>query len=122
MTFVTSSNEMEEWEIFPGSKIRLAARGEKMTAVLSAWEPRSQSTLHSHPHEQVAFCLEGSMIFSIGDREYPVKKGDVVWIPANIRHNQRNEAEETAVFAECFSPAREDLLGKKFAPGFSGKE
>lgn len=122
MPFVTSSGRMEEWEIFPGSKIRIAARGEKMTAVLSTWEAGSQSTLHSHPHEQVAFCLEGAMVFRIGEGEYLVKKGDVVLIPADTPHNQRNDAEETAVFAECFSPAREDLLRKKFAPRLSGKE
>lgn len=122
MPFVVSSREMEEWEIFPGSKLRLVARGEKMTAVLSTWEPHSQSTLHSHPHEQVAFCLEGAMVFRIGDREFPVRKGDVVWIPSNTSHNQRNETEEPAVFAECFSPAREDLLRKKFDPHHSRKE
>jgi quercetin dioxygenase-like cupin family protein len=116
LNFVVSPGEMEEWEIFPGSKVRLAARGEKMTAVLSKWEPGSQSTLHSHPNEQIAFCLEGAMIFKIGDREYTARKGDVVLIPAEIPHNQRNEGAEPALFAECFSPVREDLLRKDFAP------
>lgn len=113
---------MEEWEIFPGSKIRLAARGEKMTAVLSSWEPGSRSSPHAHPNEQVAFCLEGAMVFTIGDREYLVRKGDVVWIPADTPHNQRNDGAETAVFAEIFSPVREDLLRRTFEPCLSRKE
>jgi len=116
MPYVLHSWGESPWPIFEGATARLVANGEKMTALLTTWDPRSKSTPHTHPQEQIAFCLEGEMIFTIEGQDWLVQKGDVVRIPGHKVHHQRNEADRVAIFFECFSPIRPDLLRHRFEP------
>jgi quercetin dioxygenase-like cupin family protein len=108
--YVIDPESIEVWKIHQGVTATIAAEGQKMTGMLSYWEPGSLFGAHTHPHEQIGICLEGEGILTIDGRDYPVKKGQVYLIPSNLPHGERNEGRSRAVFFECFAPVREDLV------------
>jgi quercetin dioxygenase-like cupin family protein len=67
---------------------------------------------HSHPNEQIAYILEGALLFLLGDESDPqralVRAGDILVIPANLPHSA--EALEDTVDIDIFAPPRQDWL------------
>ena len=64
---------------------------------------------HSHPNEQIAFILSGSLRFTLGTGEvHVVSGGEVLVIPSNMPHAA--EALEDTVDFDLFAPPREDWL------------
>ncbi|MBT2291331.1 cupin domain-containing protein [Paenibacillus albidus] len=64
---------------------------------------------HSHPHEQMSYCLRGSFIFRIDGKEYAVVAGNSIAIPRNAKHGV-TALEEDSALLDVFTPIREDLL------------
>jgi quercetin dioxygenase-like cupin family protein len=52
--------------------------------------PGESSADHTHAWEHQAFITEGSGILVCGGKEYPIKTGDAILVPAGIRHQFRN--------------------------------
>ena len=66
---------------------------------------------HSHPNEQIAFILEGSLRFDLGDgTSQVVKAGEVLVIPGNLPHSA--EALEDTINLDIFAPPRQDWIDK----------
>jgi quercetin dioxygenase-like cupin family protein len=114
MAFVINPDEVEGWALHEGIEGKVVANGENMTTLITTWAPKTPFDVHIHPHEQIGICLEGEAVFTIDGDDLVVKKGDVYHIPSNVPHAERNDTDEPAVFFECFSPVREDLLREKF--------
>ena len=114
MAFVINPAEIEAWPLHEGIEGKVVANGKNMTTLMAAWAPKTRFAVHIHPHEQIGTCLQGEAVFTIDGDEMAVKKGDVYHIPSNIPHAERNDGDEPAVFFECFSPVREDLLRQRF--------
>lgn len=64
---------------------------------------------HSHPHEQMSYCLRGSFVFRIDGREYAVSAGQSIAITGNAKHGV-TALEEGSALLDVFTPIREDLL------------
>ncbi|MCM3697900.1 cupin domain-containing protein [Paenibacillus macerans] len=64
---------------------------------------------HSHPHQQMSYCLRGSFIFRIDGREYCIGTGDTINIPGNAKHGV-TALEEDSALLDVFTPIREDLV------------
>jgi quercetin dioxygenase-like cupin family protein len=114
MQYVKNPEHVEGWALHEGVEGKLVAEGQNMTALMSTWAPNSDFAVHVHPHEQIGICVAGEAVFTIDGEEYVVKKGDVYHIPSNVPHAERNDGDEPAIFMECFSPVREDLLRRRF--------
>jgi quercetin dioxygenase-like cupin family protein len=112
--YVKNPEALEQWDLYEGIAGKVAVNGRNMTAMMATWQPRTRFAVHLHPHEQIGICLQGEAIFTIDGKEYEVRKGDVYHIPPNVPHAERNDGDVPAVFFECFSPVREDLLRKRF--------
>jgi quercetin dioxygenase-like cupin family protein len=65
---------------------------------------------HSHFHEQIAYILEGALLFTIDDREVTVSAGEVLCIPPNVPHEA--VALEDTVDLDIFNPPRQDWIDK----------
>lgn len=66
---------------------------------------------HSHPNEQIAFVLQGSLRFELGDgATHIVKAGEVLIIPGNLSHTV--VALEDTVNLDIFAPPRQDWIDK----------
>lgn len=66
-------------------------------------EPGGNSPLHTHPWEHEVFILEGEGIVIGTNGERRFKPGDVVFIPANEKHQFKNDGNKTVKFL-CLVP------------------
>lgn len=64
--------------------------------------------IHSHPHEQTGYLVQGRMRLTIGEETHEVGTGDSWCIAGGEPHSA--EAIEDSVAVEVFSPVREDYL------------
>jgi quercetin dioxygenase-like cupin family protein len=66
---------------------------------------------HSHPHEQIAYCLEGEFEFTVSGVTNVIKAGDSVYVPPNAVHGCKPLPHIAAgKLLDVFTPAREDFL------------
>ena len=56
---------------------------------------RSGKHPHSHPHEEFAFVLKGSVVLTLGDEESELKPGDAVTLPAHSPRRWENRGRDT---------------------------
>jgi quercetin dioxygenase-like cupin family protein len=71
---------------------------------------RHPDPFHHHPHEQVSYVAEGSLIlFMEGHGQQELKKGDMFAVPSGIPHAVQTLTREVRII-DCFSPIREDFL------------
>ncbi|GGG00034.1 hypothetical protein GCM10010916_16590 [Paenibacillus abyssi] len=55
-----------EWEnAEPGVKRKIFAPGERLMMMEVHFEAGAEGYLHSHPHEQMSYCLKGKIQFVI---------------------------------------------------------
>ncbi|MDD2900001.1 MAG: cupin domain-containing protein [Desulfuromonadaceae bacterium] len=64
--------------------------------------------LHSHPHEQTGYLVNGHIRLTVGADTYEVLPGDSWCIPGNETHCAEIVTDSIAI--EVFSPVREDYL------------
>ena len=99
-------------ELVPGSLSHLIG-GENATISFLTMKAGSAFELHSHPQEQIMIVIEGYCDEIIEDKMYRVQKGDVIYLPANIKHGAFiREIDCKAI--DIFSPPREDYKQKYF--------
>lgn len=65
---------------------------------------------HSHPNEQIAVILSGALEFVVDGVSQVVRGGEVLVIPANVRHSA-TALEDTEDW-DLFAPPRQDWLDK----------
>jgi quercetin dioxygenase-like cupin family protein len=64
--------------------------------------------MHAHPSEQMTYVLQGALKFRVEDEEIVVREGEVLHIPANVRHQA--EALDDTFQLDIYSPPRADWL------------
>jgi quercetin dioxygenase-like cupin family protein len=97
-------------DIIEKSKVtrKIKAFGEKTMLVEVYFESKAVGTSHSHPHEQLSYCLEGSFDFDIGESKYRLEAGDSILIPSGSTHGVLCRSKGRLL--DVFSPPREDFL------------
>ena len=93
-------------QIFEGVKTQVAC-GDRLMLSLVTLEAGSTVPMHSHPHEQAGFVLEGELDFTIGQETRRLKPGDSYIIPGNVQHGCAACAGHALVL-DIFSPVREE--------------
>jgi quercetin dioxygenase-like cupin family protein len=84
-------------------KENLATPGKELVQVRVDFAPGVQAPRHSHPGEEVAFVLEGTLEYRIdGQPPVTLKAGQALFIPAGAVHSARNvhggESKELATY------------------------
>ncbi|TMD51148.1 MAG: cupin domain-containing protein [Chloroflexi bacterium] len=64
---------------------------------------------HHHPHEQLGYVLEGSMVLNMAGDERNLQPGDAYTIPGGITHRAVGGPNGCLVL-DAFSPPREEYL------------
>ena len=98
--------EAQAVEMFPGVTRRTLAVGQALLLAQFTFQPGSEAPLHSHPHEQISYVIEGRYRVTMGEEEFVVEKGDCYLVPPNLPHAQA--ADEFTITVDIFSPPRED--------------
>ena len=91
-----------------GVAARFVAGGRMMFSFVHL-APGAEMPLHDHPHEQLGYMLEGSMLLTIGEEERLLRPGDAYAIPGGVKHRAVG-GPEGGLALDVFAPPREEYL------------
>ncbi|WP_134698807.1 cupin domain-containing protein [Ammoniphilus sp. YIM 78166] len=104
-------NQLEVWEqAEPGVKRRIFPPGASLMMMEVHFEQGAEGYEHSHPHEQLSYCLRGKFQFTINGVSHILTQGETIFIPSGAKHGA--VALESGALLDTFTPLREDLLKK----------
>ena len=97
---VTNISEAKEW-------FEVLQTGERSQTAMMTLAPGDASGDKAEAHEksdQVLLILDGELTGDVGDQRPHLKKGDVIIIPAGVKHRFVNRATKPAVTFNVYSP------------------
>jgi len=62
--------------------------------------------VHSHPHEQITYIVEGRLSMEVEGQTHVLGPGDSLLLPGDVKHGAT--ATERTLVVDTFSPPRED--------------
>lgn len=92
----------------PGVKRKVMQPGTSLMMMEVHFEPLAEGYEHSHPHEQLSYCVKGSVEFTIEGEKTVIRAGEHICIPSGAKHGAK--ALESSILLDCFTPIREDLI------------
>jgi len=90
----------------PGLVRKTLAQGQSMMICEFKFDALVEIPIHTHPHEQVGYLVEGHVEMVIDGKKYELKKGDSYYAPSNVPHGVF--ILEPSVIVDTFCPPRED--------------
>ncbi len=87
---------------------RIKAHGGALMTVEVIFATGGVGASHSHPHEQVSYCLSGRFTYTVEDETIELGPGDSVYLPASARHGTTCLSAGTLL--DVFTPQRQDFL------------
>ncbi len=103
-----TAKNLKEVTLIEGVKARFFA-GERMMFSLVELAPGVTLPLHSHPHEQMGYVLEGSLKIKTPSGETALFPGDFYRLSGDEPH-EAVAGENGALVLDVFSPVREEYL------------
>ena len=91
-----------------GVERRVLAHQGSLMLVEVSFAKGSVGAVHTHPHEQVTYVVNGSLELQLGEEKQVIKAGDSYYVAPDLPHGV--VALEEAVLIDIFSPQREDFL------------
>jgi quercetin dioxygenase-like cupin family protein len=111
---VTYLVDEDLWPTFPKTRGMVLAQGKSMLMYYIEYDPNTTFPEHSHPHEQVGYCVSGEGELGIGDEVIRIVPGCGYHVPSNVVHYEKNTGHEPLICVDIFSPVRDDLSSKYF--------
>ncbi|MNZ91734.1 Cupin domain protein [compost metagenome] len=103
---MSTTNVWENAE--PGVKRKIFPPGDSLMMMEVHFEKGAQGYLHHHVHEQLSYCLEGKLEFTINGEKTIISAGETLFIPSMAEHGCT--ALEASKLLDTFTPLRKDLL------------
>jgi quercetin dioxygenase-like cupin family protein len=91
-----------------GVKRKVLAYHENLMVVEVYFEEGAVGEIHSHPHEQITYVLEGEFEFNIDGKAQIVKSGDAMYKEPNVLHG--TTCLKKGKLLDVFSPHRADFI------------
>ena len=89
-------------------KRKVLAYHENLMMVEVYFEKGAVGEIHSHPHEQITYVLEGEFEFNIDGKKKIVRAGDSMFKESNVPHG--TTCLKKGKLLDVFSPHREDFI------------
>ena len=110
----TGAPSPRQWRDVPAQHIadgidRQLIVGERLMMCRLTLQPRIDTPVHWHPHEQMTIVERGRARFTIAGDVRVVSAGDVLHFPPNVVHGA-TMLDEEVVLIDIFTPIREDFL------------
>lgn len=102
------NDQVKEVVCGEGIRRKVLAYNQEMMMCEITFSKGAVGEMHSHPHTQTTYVLDGVFEFIIGEEKSVVYKGDSLLMPAGVPHG--TVALEDGVLLDVFSPMREDFL------------
>ena len=90
----------------PGLTRRTLAQSQSMLMCEFSFDSHVEIPIHSHPHEQVGYLVEGHVEMIIDGVKTELKQGDSYCASSNVPHGVFTL--EPSVIVDTFYPPRED--------------
>lgn len=95
--------EVGVWEqADPGVTRKIHTPGKALMMMEVKFETGAVGAQHSHPHEQMSYCLEGKIEFALAGEKVILTKGETIVIPGGTEHGV--VALEPSMVARYFYP------------------
>lgn len=102
------NDELELIDLGEGIKRKILAYHDNLMVVEVLFEKGAIGALHSHPHEQITYVLEGAFEFNIGGEKKMVRAGDTTFKEPDIIHGA--VCREKGKLLDIFTPMRKDFV------------
>lgn len=103
------SEDMVSEDLGGGVTRRVLAYEDNLMVVEVLFEEGSVGALHSHPHEQITYIIEGEFEFDIGGEKKILKAGDTTYKEPEIVHGA--VCLKKGKLLDIFTPYRADFVG-----------
>ncbi len=100
--------ETELTELGCGVSRRILSHGKDMMAVEVIFEKGAVGAMHTHPHVQISYVLDGEFEATLGDEKRIIKKGDTYYTTPDLPHGV--VCLKAGKLLDIFTPEREDFL------------
>ncbi len=80
--------------------------------VLVELKAGTDAPVHSHPHEQTGYILQGKLIANIAGDKKELKAGEGYLVASNVQHGVTVIGDEDVLILDTFTPIREDFLAE----------
>ena len=104
----TSYKDTSLVELGSGVSRRILSHGEDMMAVEVCFDEGSVGAMHTHPHVQISYVLEGKFEATVGDEKRIISVGDTYYTLPNVPHGVI--CLEKGRLLDVFTPERKDFL------------
>ena len=91
-----------------GVKRRILSHGEDMMAVEVSFEEGAVGAMHTHPHVQISYVLDGRFEAMIGTEKKIISTGDTYYTLPDVPHGV--VCLEKGRLLDVFTPERKDFL------------
>jgi len=102
------NQDIQLQDLGDGIKRKVLAYSKQIMGVEVYFEKGAIGKMHSHPHVQLTYILEGEFEFTIGGETRIVKKGDTLQKDPDVIHGCICLTK--GVLFDVFTPCREDFL------------
>jgi quercetin dioxygenase-like cupin family protein len=104
-------SELPRESIAGGALTRTAVRTDDALVTFNWIQPgHPEVPPHSHPYDQLALILTGTLELDLDGDTYTVGPGELLYIPARVPHVGRVVGDEVVLNVDIFAPIREDYL------------
>ncbi|MBE6539087.1 MAG: cupin domain-containing protein [Ruminococcaceae bacterium] len=104
----TVYNETDLKDLGGGVTRRILAHGKDMMAVEVTFDEGAVGAMHTHPHTQISYVLDGEFLATIGNETKKICKGDTYYTLPDVPHGVVCIKKGTLL--DIFTPEREDFL------------
>lgn len=102
------SEDLEVEDLGNGVSRRILAYNENLMAVEVIFEEGAVGAIHTHPHEQITYVIDGEFEFNIDGNKTILKAGDSTFKEPNIPHGA--VCLKKGRLLDIFTPCRKDFL------------
>lgn len=92
----------------PGVTRRVLAYTDGLMCVENTFETGAAGPLHSHPHTQITYVVEGEFAFTIDGKTRTVRRGDTLLKEHGVEHGC--VCLKAGVLLDIFTPMRQDFI------------
>lgn len=103
-------NSDKEYRDLGGGVLRkVLAYSENIMNVELMFEEGAEGAMHKHPHEQIGYIIEGSLIYKEeGKEDVTLNAGDTYIVGPNVEHGIKCLTKVKLL--DIFTPMREDFI------------
>ena len=103
-----NNDDIKLTELGGGVSRKILAYNEELMSVEVRFEKGAVGAMHTHPHVQISYVLEGKFEATIGGETKIIAKGDTYVTEPNIEHGV--VCLEAGALLDIFTPMRADFL------------